>query len=98
MPLEIRGLKAKALAMRANIDRLHKAYDAFNDKAPLHAADVEGIAGQIEAMGSDLSFAVNVLGNSTAQSDEKRPDEQKAPPAAPPEVGSQDPATFQQGA
>ena len=77
MALELRGLKAKALTAAANIDRLNKAYDAFNTAAPVHAADVEGLAPQVEGLSDDLKFASQVLGNSVAGSGEQeKPKEQ----------------------
>lgn len=69
MPIEIKGLKAKAMVARGHIDRINRAYDKFNEAAPAHAADVEGLAEQISQHHEDLSFAANVLGNSTEQSD-----------------------------
>jgi hypothetical protein len=68
MPLELKGLKGKALNMRSNIERLNRAYDKFNELAPEHAADVEGLTSQVNNMNDDLSFAVNALGNSTVAS------------------------------
>jgi hypothetical protein len=44
MALELKGLKGKAIAARSNIERLNAAYDVFNEKAPAHASDVEGMA------------------------------------------------------
>jgi hypothetical protein len=103
MPLEIKGLKGKALKARANIDALNAAYDKFNEAAPAHAADVEGLTSQVSGMQDDLQFAVNVLGNSTSES-EKLDDPPKpattpapndmAPTAAPPAVGEQPASTF----
>jgi hypothetical protein len=69
MPIEIKGLKAKAMVARGHIDRINKAYDKFNEAAPAHAADVEGLAEQISQHHDDLSFAANVLGNSTEPSE-----------------------------
>lgn len=66
MALELKGLKGKALAARANLDRLNAAYDAFNDAAPKHAADVGGLVTQVEGLSDDLAFAANVLGNSVS--------------------------------
>lgn len=77
MALEIKGLKAKALKAAAHLDRLNLAYDKFNEAAPLHAADVESLAPQIEALADDLTFAAQTLGNSVAQSDEQQRDTQK---------------------
>jgi hypothetical protein len=65
MALELKGLKGKAIAARSNIERLNAAYDVFNEKAPAHASDVEGMAHQVEQMNEDLGFAVTTLGNST---------------------------------
>lgn len=84
MALELKGLKGKVLAATKNIDRLNQAYDKFNEAAPAHAADVEGLTPQIEALSSDLAFAAQVLGNSVASStdgNEQKPiaeDEKKA--------------------
>lgn len=64
MPLELKGLKGKAIKAAANLDRLNQAYDAFNAAAPLHAADVEALTPQITALEDDLTFASQVLGNS----------------------------------
>ena len=82
MPLEIKGLKGKALKARANIDALNSAYDKFNETAPAHAADVEGLTSQVSGMQDDLQFAVNVLGNSASES-EKLAEEPKQEPPAP---------------
>lgn len=68
MPLEIKGLRGKALKAAANLDRLNQAYDAFNEAAPAHAADVEGLTPQIAALQDDLTFATQTLGNSVAGS------------------------------
>ena len=68
MPLELKGLKGKALKAAGHIDRLNRAYDAFNEAAPAHAADVEGLVPQIEGLADDLTFAAQVLGNSVAGS------------------------------
>lgn len=109
MPLEIRGLKGKALKAAANLDRINQAYDAFNEAAPAHAADVEGLTPQIAALQDDLTFATQVLGNSVAGSGAGAKDEQqtKPPPVsidppqaaegtvvASPEVGQTDVHTF----
>ena len=93
MALELKGLKGKALAARSNIERLNAAYDVFNEKAPAHASDVEGLANQVEAMNDDLGFAVTTLGNSTVQSEKGEPRPASPPPV--PEVG-QSASTFQQ--
>lgn len=77
MALEIKGLKAKALKAAGHLDRLNAAYDKFNEAAPLHAADVEGLAPQIEALADDLTFAAQTLGNSVAPSGEQQRDMQK---------------------
>lgn len=69
MALEIKGLKGKALKARANIDALNVAYDKFNETAPAHVADVDGLTSQVTGMQEDLQFAVNVLGNSTVESE-----------------------------
>ena len=66
--IEIKGLKAKALKAASNMDRLNQAYDKFNEAAPAHAMDVEGLTPQIEGLAEDLAFAAQVLGNSVAGS------------------------------
>lgn len=89
MPIELKGLKGKALKAAAALDRINSAYDSFNEKAPAHAADVEGLMPQIEALHDDLTFAAQVLGNSANGSgeSEKPKDEPKPPPAVkPPEL------------
>ena len=69
MAIEIKGLKADALTARANLDKLRAAYAKFNEAAPAHAADVEGLATTIGGMQSDLEFAATVMGNSAADSE-----------------------------
>ena len=64
MALVITGLRAKALKAAGHLDRLNQAYDKFNEAAPAHAADVEGLTPQIQALGEDLQFATQTLGNS----------------------------------
>ena len=77
MALELKGLKGKAVKAAANIDRLNAAYDKFNTDAATHAADVEGLAPQIEALAEDLSFSAQTLGNSVNGSGEsEKPKEQ----------------------
>lgn len=71
MPIEIKGLKAKSMLARGNIDRINSAYDKFNEAAPAHAADVEGLASQIGQHHEDLEFAASMLGNSTERLDEQ---------------------------
>jgi hypothetical protein len=68
MAIEIKGLKADALTARANLDKLRAAYAKFNEAAPAHAADVEGLATTIGGMQSDLEFAATVMGNSDGAS------------------------------
>lgn len=96
MPLEIKGLRGKALKAAANLDRLNQAYDAFNEAAPAHAADVEGLTPQITALQDDLQFATQVLGNSVngsgtpAEKPKQEPvivpTQTPAPPVVSPEV------------
>ena len=62
--IEIKGIRAEALAARGHLDRIMAAYRKFNDAAPSHASDVEGLWEQIGSLQSDLEFAANVLGNS----------------------------------
>jgi hypothetical protein len=69
MAIEIKGLKADALTARANLDKLRAAYAKFNEAAPAHAADVEGLAATIGGMQSDLEFAATVMGNSDGGSE-----------------------------
>jgi hypothetical protein len=69
MAIEIKGLKADALTARANLDKLRAAYAKFNEAAPAHAADVEGLTSQIGGMQSDLEFAATVMGNSAGESE-----------------------------
>ena len=66
MPLELKGLKGQSLQAAGHIERLNRAYAAFNTAAPAHAADVEGLVPQIEGLSEDLAFAAQVLGNSAA--------------------------------
>ena len=84
MALELKGIRKKALEAAANIERLNAAYDKFNEAAPAHAADVEGLAPQIEALSEDLTFAAQTLGNSVNGSGES--EKPREPPAAPPAV------------
>jgi branched-subunit amino acid aminotransferase/4-amino-4-deoxychorismate lyase len=90
MALEFKGLKGKALTARANIDRLNKAYDKFNEMAPTHAADVEALAGQVENMNDDLAFAVTALGNGGGHDEEKRAPEKEKVVVQADEVGKLD--------
>ena len=85
MPLELKGLKAKAMAARAHIGKLDAAYEAFNARAASHVSDVEGLAQQLGYMSDDLSFATAALGNSVAASNEAG-EAAKAPPPDPPPV------------
>ena len=64
MAIEIKGLRDQALEARSNLDRIKAAYTKFNEAAPAHALDVEGLAEQVGTMQSDLEFAATVLGNS----------------------------------
>jgi hypothetical protein len=99
MALELKGLKGKAVAARSNIERLNTAYDVFNQMAPAHASDVEGMAHQVEQMNEDLGFAVTTLGNSTAPSEKPAENQTASPPPVPkatPEVG-QNALTFPEG-
>lgn len=82
MPLELKGLKGKAIKAAANLDRLNQAYDAFNAAAPLHAADVEALTPQITALEDDLTFASQVLGNSVSNGGDQTVSPIVAPPAA----------------
>lgn len=68
MAIEIKGLKLQAMTARGHLDRMTKAYAKFNEAAPAHAADVEGMAEQVTEMQSDLEFATNLLGNLPAVS------------------------------
>lgn len=73
MALELKGLRLKASKVTANIDRLNAAYDRFNELAPAHAADVEGLTPQIAQLGEDLTFAATMLGNSVNGSADSQP-------------------------
>jgi len=42
MAIEIKGIKADALAARANLDKIRAAYRKFNEAAPAHAAAPRG--------------------------------------------------------
>src|SRR5580692_9633942 len=81
MAIEIKGLKMDALTARANLDRIKAAYAKFNDMAPAHAIEVEGLAEQVSTMQSDLEFAAGLLGNSPPSGQELPVD--KSPPQAP---------------
>lgn len=70
MPLEIKGLKGKALKAGAVFDRLNQAYDKLIETGSAHAADVESLPPQFEAMQDDIEFAVQTLGNSVNGSGE----------------------------
>lgn len=80
MAIELKGIRAKALAAAKNLDRINAAYDAFNTAAPAHAADVEGLAPQIDQLNSDLQFAAQVLGNSAGQSEQQQEPPKTEPP------------------
>lgn len=85
MALELKGLRGKALKAAGHLDRLNAAYDAFNEAAPAHAADVEGLTPQITALQDDLAFATQILGNSVNGSGGQQ--EGQTPPAVkPPEL------------
>lgn len=84
MAIEIKGLKLQAMTARGHLDRMTKAYAKFNEAAPAHAADVEGMAEQVTEMQSDLEFATNLLGNSSAVSGNGS--EPQKPPVVPPNV------------
>ena len=62
--IEIKGIRAEALAARGHLDRIMAAYRKLNAAAPAHASDVEGLHEQIGGLQSDLEFAATVLGNS----------------------------------
>ncbi len=79
MAIEIKGLKADALTARANLDKLRAAYAKFNEAAPAHAADVEGLAESIGGMQSDLEFAATVMGNSAGESEKLADGDSKKP-------------------
>ena len=65
MALEIKGLRQNALSAAGHIERIRKAYARLNEVAPAHAADVEGLADQVNSVADDISFAATVLGNSS---------------------------------
>lgn len=68
MPIEIKGLRGKALKAAPVFDRMNGAYDKLIETASSHTADVEGLAPQIDAMQDDITFAVQTLGNSVSAS------------------------------
>jgi hypothetical protein len=70
MPLEIKGLKGKALKAGGVFDRLNRAYDKLIETGEAHATDVESLPGQIDGMQDDLTFMVQTLGNSVNGSGE----------------------------
>lgn len=70
MPIEMKGLKGKALKAGAMFDRVNKAYDKLIETGEAHATDVESLPGQFEAMQDDITFAVQTLGNSVNGSGE----------------------------
>jgi hypothetical protein len=69
MAIELKGLRAKALAARGHLDKINVAYDKFNEAAPAHAADIAKMATDLGEMQSDLEFATNLLGNSAGESE-----------------------------
>jgi hypothetical protein len=73
MPIEIKGLKGKALKASSVFDRMNSAYDKLIETGSNHAADVEGLSPQIEAMQDDITFAVQTLGNSIGASEPPPP-------------------------
>jgi hypothetical protein len=64
MAIELKGLRAKALAARGHLDKINAAYDKFNEAAPAHASEISKMASDLGEMQSDLEFATNLLGNS----------------------------------
>jgi hypothetical protein len=64
MAIELKGLRAKALAARSHLDKINAAYDKFNAAAPAHADEVAKMATDLGEMQSDLEFATGLLGNS----------------------------------
>ncbi len=92
MAIEIKGLKLQAMTARGHLDRLSQAYARFNEAAPAHAADVEGMAEQVGEMASDLEFATNLLGNSAAVSGHRESEpgngaeKPQKPPVVPPNL------------
>jgi hypothetical protein len=89
MPLEIKGLKGKALKAGGVFDRLNRAYDKLIEAGDAHAADVESLPKQIEGMHDDLTFMVQTLGNSvngsgeSAEKPKQEPETQIAAAASP---------------
>ena len=75
MAIDVSGLKAKALKARANWDRINAAYDKFNELAPDHATEVEGLSSGLAEMQTDLEFATNLMGNSLALPPKEPPPE-----------------------
>jgi hypothetical protein len=79
MAIELKGLRAKALAARSHLDKINAAYDKFNAAAPAHADEVAKMATDLGEMQSDLEFATGLLGNS-AEGSEKLDDHVKPGP------------------
>ena len=69
MAIELKGLRAKALAARGHLDKINAAYDKFNEAAPAHASEISKMASDLGEMQSDLEFATNLLGNSAEDSE-----------------------------
>ena len=69
MAIELKGLRAKALAARSHLDKINAAYDKFNAAAPAHADEVAKMATDLGEMQSDLEFATGLLGNSAGESE-----------------------------
>jgi hypothetical protein len=69
MAIELKGLRAKALAARGHLDKINAAYDKFNEAAPAHASEIAKMASDLGEMQSDLEFATNLMGNSAGDSE-----------------------------
>jgi hypothetical protein len=66
MPMQLKGLRAKASMFRSALDAVGQEYDAASDVAKGHAADVRSLAAEFHDMKSDLDFAIGEVGNSSA--------------------------------
>lgn len=67
MALEIKGLKANMLKVRARVESLNAKAIAFDDLGAKLESDMDAITEQVSAHIDDLGFASSVLGNSTSE-------------------------------
>jgi hypothetical protein len=66
MPMQLKGLRAKASGFRSALDDVGQSYDEGTDAARSHASDVRSLAAEFKDMKSDLDFAIGEVGNSSA--------------------------------